>query len=319
MPGNGLCYICGKDATKSGPHALGPDHAHPSYRVNCERCGKYEIDIGLASTILEERLAYVLSGITKRSDGRIVLNRENIKSLIDGAIYPHDLIEYIDAFVFLLHEKADSMDKGVSFRKLRDYPLIFCKSPEEFYSVAKKASEIGYVEMRAENVGGEFWARLDIKGWERLVELRRKGPVNGNEAFMAMPFGDRILDSVFLEHWRTAIHYTGFDLKRVSDLQTAGLIDDQIRVRIRNAKFLLAELTGNNNGVYWEAGYAEGLGKPVIYLQRKDEGEEIKSHFDTNHHVTIFWNMGSLDQAKEQLKSTIRATFPAEARMSDAY
>ena len=40
-------------------------------------------------------------------------------------------------------------------------------------------------------------------------------------------------------------------------------------VEIRRARFLLAELTGDNSGVYWEAGYATGLGRPVFYTCQK--------------------------------------------------
>ena len=40
---------------------------------------------------------------------------------------------------------------------------------------------------------------------------------------------------------------------------------------------MIAELTGNRNGVYYEAGYATALGKEVIVAYR--EGEKV--HFDS--------------------------------------
>ena len=43
------------------------------------------------------------------------------------------------------------------------------------------------------------------------------------------------------------------------------MIDDRLRVEIQSARFLIADLTHENRGAFWEAGYAEGLGKPVIY------------------------------------------------------
>ena len=39
-----------------------------------------------------------------------------------------------------------------------------------------------------------------------------------------------------------------------------------MRERIRDAAFVLVDLTHDNPGAYWEGGYAEGLGKPVIYI-----------------------------------------------------
>jgi nucleoside 2-deoxyribosyltransferase len=136
---------------------------------------------------------------------------------------------------------------------------------------------------------------------------------------MAMPFDDPDLDKIFTDHFKSAVKATGFDLKRLDEGQPAGLIDDRLRVEIRQSRFLIADLTHNNNGAYWEAGYAEGLGKPVIYTCRKDvfDNPQKGTHFDTNHHLTVVWEPDKLPEAVEKLKATIRATLPEEAKQSD--
>ncbi len=68
---------------------------------------------------------------------------------------------------------------------------------------------------------------------------------------------------------------------------------------------------------YGEAGFAEGLGKPVIYTCEKSYFEGHRSHFDTNHRQTIVWSGGQLSEAGKSLKTTIRATLPSEAKMFD--
>jgi hypothetical protein len=60
-------------------------------------------------------------------------------------------------------------------------------------------------------------------------------------------------------------------------------------------------VTHANNGADWEAGFAEGLGRPVIYTCRQEEWKERKVHFDTNHLATIIWDSGNLD--KDRLDS----------------
>jgi hypothetical protein len=40
------------------------------------------------------------------------------------------------------------------------------------------------------------------------------------------------------------------------------------------------------------------------------------SHFDTNHHLTVMWSEDS-QRTAEDLKATIRATFPTEAKLED--
>ncbi len=91
-----------------------------------------------------------------------------------------------------------------------------------------------------------------------------------------------------------------------------------MRVEIKRARFLIADLTHANNGAYWEAGYAEGLGKTVIYTceQQVFDDRAQGTHFDTNHHLTVKWNPENPDMAVESLKATIRATFP-EAKQED--
>ena len=139
-------------------------------------------------------------------------------------------------------------------------------------------------------------------------------------SFMAMKFGDAVLDTLVDAHLRPAVAMTGFKLKRLDDEPRAGLIDDRLRVEIRACRFLIADLSHANKGAYWEAGYAEGLGKPVIYTCDKTVFEDPKNpdkpHFDTNHHLTIVWDREKPQEAAENLKATIRATFP-DARQQD--
>jgi nucleoside 2-deoxyribosyltransferase len=80
---------------------------------------------------------------------------------------------------------------------------------------------------------------------------------------------------------------------------------------------LIADLTHANNGAYWEAGYAEGLGKPVIYRCNRAVFERERTHFDTNHHLTVIWDPAAPTEAAEQLKATIGATLPDEAQLED--
>ena len=69
------------------------------------------------------------------------------------------------------------------------------------------------------------------------------------------------------------------------------------------------ELRGNthdNNGAYWEAGFAEGLGKPVIYICKKEKFEDQKTHFDTNHCTTVPWSRDEDEGFRQELTATLR-------------
>ena len=53
---------------------------------------------------------------------------------------------------------------------------------------------------------------------------------------------------------------------------------------------MVVDLTHQNNGAYFEEGYAMGLGKPVIQLCQKD----TKLHFDIAQKNTITQNRATL-------------------------
>src|SRR5262249_29642177 len=101
------------------------------------------------------------------------------------------------------------------------------------------------------------------------------------------------------------------------DEQPAGIIDNQLRAAILSARFLVADLTHGSYGAYWEAGFAEGLGLPVIYTCEASHWKSAGTHFDTNHLVTIIWNESELELAGRRLTATIRATLRSEAKQAN--
>jgi hypothetical protein len=170
-------------------------------------------------------------------------------------------------------------------------------------------------------INGPTRLGLTFDGWQRYEALKH-AQVESRTAFMAMQF-DREMDRVVKDCFKPAVVRTGFELRVLTDGQPAGLIDDQLRVRLRTARFVIADLTHGNKGAYWEAGFAEGLGRPVIYTCRKqewdqrDQPSEHRVHFDTNHHLTVPWDPENLQDAATRLTATIRATLPAEAKITD--
>jgi hypothetical protein len=165
-------------------------------------------------------------------------------------------------------------------------------------------------------INGPTRLGLTFDGWQRYEALKY-AVVESRRAFMAMKFGDEELNRIVDEYFKPAVARTGFELRVLTEGQAAGLIDDQMRVALRTSRFVVADLTHGNNGAYWEAGFAEGLGRPVFYTCRKKEWDEGKAHFDTSHLNTIVWDPGNLEEAASRLTATIRATLPAEAKMTD--
>ena len=147
---------------------------------------------------------------------------------------------------------------------------------------------------------------LTLKGWKRYEEEKR-GSFQGSYGFIAMQFEESDLDSLLEKSVKPAVKGSlGYDLVDLRDVARAGVIDNIMRNRIRDAAFVIADLTHDNSGAYWEAGYAEGLGKPVIYICERTKFEKKSTHFDTNHCTTVPWCHDDLDSFLENLIATIR-------------
>ncbi len=144
-----------------------------------------------------------------------------------------------------------------------------------------------------------------LLGWDRY-ENEQQGKQSTRVAIIAMKFGDELLDGFVDTIVKAAVTEAGYDLERVSDRPRAGVIDQIMRIKIRDAPFLIADLTHSNNGAYWEAGFAEGLGKPVIYLCHEDKWTTTRTHFDTNHCETISWHQDRAPEFRERLVAIIR-------------
>ena len=122
-----------------------------------------------------------------------------------------------------------------------------------------------------------------------------------------MQFGDPALDLFVQDIVKPTVKEgIGCDLVDMRDIARAGVIDNIMRTQIRDAAFLIADLTHDNPGAYWEAGYAEGLGKPVIFICEKEKFEAKRTHFDTNHCTTVPWSRDDDDGFRQALIAALR-------------
>lgn len=80
----------------------------------------------------------------------------------------------------------------------------------------------------------------------------------------------------------------------------------RIKKEIRDAIFVVADLTDERQSCYFEVGYAEALQRPVVYVASKQSvlkpGEETAIHFDIHMNVHFFTNHTEL---KEKLTEAI--------------
>ena len=117
---------------------------------------------------------------------------------------------------------------------------------------------------------------------------------------------DSELKHIFDDAIYTACEECGFSAERVDSSEHNEKICDRIITKINESRFVIADFTQNKHGVYFEAGYAMGLGIPVVWTCSKEFLEKETLHFDTRQYNHIIWKNGN--DLKTQLISRIKAT-----------
>ena len=122
--------------------------------------------------------------------------------------------------------------------------------------------------------------KLSAKG---LLALEKTPNAERVVGFCAMWFSPDVL-SLWTQVIEPAVRAAGYEPLRIDAKQHNGKIDDEIMASIRASRFVVSDFTGNRGGVYYEAGFAHGLGLPVIFMCR--EGDDL--HFDIRQYNCIF-------------------------------
>ena len=79
-------------------------------------------------------------------------------------------------------------------------------------------------------------------------------------------------------------------------------IFNKVMTEIVGCKFLIADFTSQNTGVYYEAGYAKASGKTVIYTCKNSDFENV--HFDIKQIQFVVWD--DADDLAEKLLDQIK-------------
>lgn len=142
-----------------------------------------------------------------------------------------------------------------------------------------------------------------------FVEAHERDRGKGRQGFMAMWFDLEM--NVYTEGFKPAIEEAGYEACRIDQAHFIGSIYDKIVAEIRRSRFVVADLTYDNQcdpgkargSVYYEAGLAKGLDIPVILTCRQDSFDHI--HFDLKQQNCIKWC--DTQDLKQQLTDRLRA------------
>lgn len=337
MSAENKCPLCGCSADTRIVELFESD-------VNCNICGKYTIS-ELAKDELNRngtkkiQLSHLLAEMKLKKISSITIigqddNEGNFKASrkIDDILrdYPKSVPERMDRALCnlarLSNNRLDTTIKISYDSKEKKYLQLFAEDQYELREIINYLNHKQYIN-DFENLASSYQFKIKPTGWSVFSNLEKKVK-KSNYAFIAMWFDDST--KLFATQAHEAIEKAGYECKIVNQVHHNNYIMDEVINLINDSRFIIADFTcipecndngqisgGVRGGVYYEAGFAKGLGKDVIVTCRNDDDSQKRRHFDIDQLNTIFWRhdknklkVGEFDFVDflcERIKATVGA------------
>lgn len=221
----------------------------------------------------------------------------NDYELTNNVNQPKSPIEKVEMIILYLAFRQKSYNDYITFEPAYDYPICFSENESEFLHLLYYAHNSGLIESQLTEPlqwqGREIVLhdslKLTMLGWEKADELNSKQP-DSSSAFVAFLIDkDDVMKRVYEKAIKPALEDCGYKANAsLVNEHNEGIVDTLLS-DIRKSGLVVADVTGASHNVYYEAGFAYGLGIPVIYTCKKDQWDESKQ-FDTIHIKHILWN-----------------------------
>ncbi|MEG2038379.1 MAG: hypothetical protein RRZ73_01495 [Oscillospiraceae bacterium] len=305
-----ICPICeGSAVVTNTQHETADD-------VQCKSCGHYLIsnDVDIENETLRCCLFYYLTKI-KISHVNYVPYLHNDATVADGfnkdmkvycvqappleKLFPQTFSERIDMTLLNLARVCGSISDGfnywqMSMSKNTALKLACFITHEdgldgrnellEFFDLLCEMQLIAFRSIVGSGKTSNY--KITANGWLKIQQLQEQKKVL-KQGFIAMSFDPSLAEA--RESIIKAIESCGYDTSIIDIKEHNNQIVPEIFHEIKRSQFVVADLTGHKNGVYYEAGYAEALGKEVILTCQKASKAETRPHFDVAQKNTIFW------------------------------
>lgn len=217
--------------------------------------------------------------------GMIMSEKEILKNLIDNAKQPN-VTEWAFNVETFLH---DTKEGGAEvFRYIRGI----------------------------KDVGDDLNYSANLIAWLKQLYKRKYDKVEipaitkRNQIFVAMMFSPDMKD-IYENGYKSIIQSLNYSCMRIDEKDYTGLIINEITSEISDSVALIADLTGNRGGVYYEAGIARGLqvcNHPIklILTCKQEFFDKEKVHFDVSgDNILLYTNVNDLSKKLEKRLKTV--------------
>jgi hypothetical protein len=317
------CPICNEDYLDKAPKLLERTNGN---RYECRRCGTFDLDRVIEKSRIDhfDRVRHLISAwIRRQTDSGIFpvvvgkgmdLTRSDWALQFEHMGFPSTVNEKLDALLLAYADMAkDRPLKSLEYGQASLISEVAARNMAEVGDLTQFLHDLHYV-----NILTDIYLNLTVQGWLRISELRQSKSAS-DSAFIAMWF-----DACTEEYRKAAIaaaEYCGWKAVVVDQEEFNGFIMDTVVSLIRESQFVIADFTcspevdenesskvqrGVRGGVYWEAGMAYGMNKPVIHTCKDSAEAKRRIHFDVDQYRTIFWQDDQLGTEIRDMSDSIQ-------------
>ncbi len=302
--GVGGCCLCGREASVNAPESAPPEWLN----VQCPRCGSYRVSWSLAIVqIRDKRIELenlspwirqqVLEGLPPP-----YLTPEHVQTLLDSLpVYrPRDKMNLL---LRAIERRTPFPGAMVELNWDNDCVFAWCSLPEEaqFYLDSLLDRRLVSVDPKPRRNDARLTVQVTAEGFDYLEKHHRSSTLT-RQVFVAMSFAPELL-ALYAQGLRPAIEKAGYVAFRVDDVPHTERIDARVTNAIQDSRFLVADATGARPNVFYEAGFAHGLGKTVIWTVQDTDYDAVP--FDTRQYPHVIWTEPS--DLIDELSALIRA------------
>lgn len=346
QPESVKCLFCGYATLiyKNKPEEMKASKTH----YTCVKCGSIRITEEAYDDFAGERfsdedkniLSIVLRNeheMRNKIPSEKCLTIEDLKMIIDQYT-PLDPLAKMDNALINIAKASKYLGEKIHPEPKVNYLYYHCSNPDELINIFLFLYNAGLTSS-GDNSFMTNQLYITAKGYQRLREIAKPGK-DSRQGFVAIWFTSEMND-VYEKAIKPAIEFKEkgesqprFQSVKIDNLEHINDINDEIIAQIRRSRFMVCDLTGYRGGIYFEAGFAYGLGLDVIYTCRKDwcreqvlkdaNNNEVKFlfddkqnkieikkqgvHFDLAHRNRIEWSPDNLEDFRKRLEERIKAT-----------
>lgn len=324
------CNICGnKDAEVIGSE-------FECLYIKCPNCGRYIVTLNSAFLLddsfsignkdrydkskLKKYLFYnkinnrnAFIGTKQALDNYVKLNPQSESFLVTSQMvedwYPKTFAEKIDYMLLKLYSQM-AFDGDYIAMSVLEETIFYSSSTSQTIDDNDNIEVqfqyiINYLSKNNLILGSGDYIQLTPKALERIYGLQ-KNQINNKNVFVAMSFNPAI--ETIYDAIDSAIRKAKCEVISMKHrIHNKQIVPEMLRL-IKESKILVMDISEPNFGAYYEAGYAQGLGKEVIFtckssVMKKDKfpcddkkGEECellkkysKPHFDIAQKQILVW------------------------------